>query len=119
MVGDEPITNDWLRAMGFQDRGLCWSKLLPPIGGGAIVELSLTPPDEDLDRLLGVREPAHDWTVSLNQGYPDGDDQSREDHVTITSMYPTTRGEIVRLFEALCVPLPTDSAAAAPNRERT
>jgi hypothetical protein len=103
----EPITHDWLRSMGFQERSLSWSKLLPTIGGGAIVEFTLTEPNEQLDRFLGVAEPARDWTIALLQGLPDGDDQSyRDDHVTLTSIYPTTRGEVRRLLDALAPPTP-------------
>lgn len=95
-MGNEPITDEWLQAVGFSAGSLSWSKLLPPNhDGAAIVELCLQPEDDG------------EYTVFLLQGYPDGDDQNAsEDHVVLTSIYPTTRGEIIRLFAALGCPLP-------------
>jgi hypothetical protein len=92
----EPITHDWLMAVGFQERSLSYSKLLPPkYDGAAIVEFCLQPPNDEDDP---------EWTVFLLQGLPDGDDQTiSEDHVALTSIYPTTCGEIIRLFEAFGV----------------
>lgn len=95
-MDNELITDEWLVAVGFRPGTLSWSRLLEPQGGnGAIVELCLQPEDNN------------EYTVFLLQGLPHGDDQTEgEDHVTITSIYPKTRGEIIRLFAALGDPLP-------------
>jgi hypothetical protein len=104
-----PIDVEWLRSVGFSIGTLGHTRLLPPIGRGAIVEMWLETHVPELDRLLGATSgiPGAEWFVSLNQGLPDGDDQNRpDDHVALTSIYPQTRGELRRLCQALGAPLP-------------
>lgn len=97
-MDDEPITADWLEAVGFSFSSLYASRLLPMPAGlddGAIVEMRLLP--------LNDKE---EWCVMLAQGLPHGDDQTGEDDVVvITSVYPRTRSELSLLCQGLGAPL--------------
>ena len=91
----EPLSEEWLHAVGFELGTLQASLLIPPIcPDAAIAELIL-----HCDQF--------GWSASLIQGLPSGDDQRvRDDHVTLTSLPDTmTRGHIRGLARALGIAL--------------
>ncbi len=98
----EPITEPWLSKVGLSTHSLRMSMLLPPVGDGAIVELSLTP---DGSIPFGGGLPiGKAWIADLTQGVPD-DPNVPDDHVTITSRYFRTRRELRELCRGLGITL--------------
>ncbi len=89
---DEPVTEEWLECSGWSAHSLRLSRLLPPVDdGGAIAELS-------------IEKHSSDWMLSITQGVPDTTNYE-DDHVTITSIYPQSRGELRLLLCGLGIPL--------------
>ncbi len=84
------ISEQALRAAGWQIDALYASRLLPPINDGAIVELQVMP----------LPEGGGEWLASLIQGVPD-DPRVTDDQVTITSGRFTTMEQLEALIVAL------------------
>jgi hypothetical protein len=102
----EKLSREWLVAVGFEDVGLHLGKLLPAVGNGQVVELTITPPDPELDAYLGVPSPCDKtWSWGVEQGNGNGVTTCWDDYVVLTSIFPSTRGDVRRLLAALGCPL--------------
>lgn len=90
----EPVTEEWLEAVGFSLGTLYASILLPVVyEGAAIVELRIG------------QDGRRGWDASLVQGVPD-DLHRSDDLISLTSLPPEfTRGDVRRLCRALGITL--------------